>query len=130
MDKRLTAIFVIIVVLVALVGGTYYYTTISSKTTTTQSLPTSIVVEESEQPDSLDPAASFSTPGWEVIEQVYQGLIAPEGSSLTNYIGVLARSWDVSSNGMNYTFYLRQNVTFSNGDSFTAYDVWFSLYRT
>ena len=129
MEKRIAAIFVIVVVIVALVGGAYYYTTHSSNVTTTKSLPTSIVVEENDKPDSLDPGSVETTPGWEIIDQVYQGLIAPNGSSVTSYVGVLARNWTVSSDGMNYTFYLWQNVTFSNGDPFNAYDMWYSIYR-
>jgi peptide/nickel transport system substrate-binding protein len=129
LEKRIAAIFVIVVVVVALVGGGYYYTTLSSKVTTTKSLPTSIAVEESEQPDSMDPASVTSTAGWEVIDQMYQGLVAPNGTSITSYVGVLARNWTVSSDGMNYDFYLRQNVTFSNGDPFNAYAIWFSIYR-
>jgi peptide/nickel transport system substrate-binding protein len=31
---------------------------------------------------------------------------------------------------MTYTFWLRPNVTFSNGDPFNAYVMWFSIYRT
>ena len=120
----------IVVVIVALVGGAYYYTTLSSSVTTTKSLPTSIVVEENDKPDSLDPGSVTTTPGWEIVDQIYQGLIAPNGTSVTTYVGVLARNWTVSSDGMNYTFYLWKNVTFSNGDPFNAYDMWFSIYRS
>ncbi len=35
----------------------------------------------------------------------------------------LAESWEVSADGAEYTFYLRQGVTFHNGDPFTADDV-------
>ena len=31
---------------------------------------------------------------------------------------------------MNYTFVLRHGVTFSNGDPFNAYVMWYSVYRT
>jgi len=88
------------------------------------------VVEEESQPDSLDPAVAYTTPGWEIVEQVYQGLVAPDGTSYTTYIGVLAQNWTVSSDGMNYAFSLRPNVKFSNGDPFDAYVMWFSIYRT
>jgi peptide/nickel transport system substrate-binding protein len=90
----------------------------------------SLVVEESEQPDTLDPAVTYQTSGWEIVEQVYQGLVAPNGSSVTEYVGQLASDWSVSSDGMSYTFNLRHDVTFSNGDPFNAYVMWFSIYRT
>ena len=35
----------------------------------------------------------------------------------------LAESWKISADGTEYTFYLRQGVTFHNGDPFTADDV-------
>ncbi len=93
-------------------------------------MPTSLVAEEESQPDSLDPAVSYTTPGWEVVEQIYQGLLAPNGTSYSTYVGDLAQNWTVSSDGMTYTFWLRPNVTFSNGDPFNAYVMWFSIYRT
>ncbi|MEM1654680.1 MAG: ABC transporter substrate-binding protein [Thermoplasmata archaeon] len=100
----------------------------------TQNLPKNVkdtlVVEEGEYPDSLDPAVTYSTPGWEIMNQIYQGLVAPNGTSYTTYIGVLAKNWTISPDGMNYTFYLRENVTFSNGDPCNAYTIWFSIYRT
>jgi peptide/nickel transport system substrate-binding protein len=39
----------------------------------------------------------------------------------------LATSWDISKDGLTYTFHLRKNVHFTNGDPFTAADVVFSL---
>ncbi|MFI5448940.1 MAG: ABC transporter substrate-binding protein [Candidatus Bathyarchaeia archaeon] len=78
----------------------------------------------------MDPAVSYTTPGWEVVEQIYQGLLAPNGTSYSTYVGDLAQNWTVSSDGMTYTFWLRPNVTFSNGDPFNAYVMWFSIYRT
>ncbi len=130
---KIQGIAVIVVLIVAVVGVVYFYSAIKTPTTTSSStsqLPTSLVVEEESQPDSMDPAVSYTTPGWEIIEQVYQGLLAPNGTSYTTYIGVLAENWTVSSDGMTYTFSLRPGVTFSNGDPFNAYVVWFSMYRT
>jgi peptide/nickel transport system substrate-binding protein len=104
--------------------------TSSSSSSSSSQLPTSLVAEEASQPDSLDPAVTYTTPGWEVVEQIYQGLLAPNGTSYSTYVGALAQNWTVSSDGMTYTFWLRPNVTFSNGDPFNAYVMWFSIYRT
>lgn len=41
----------------------------------------------------------------------------------------LATHWDISPDGLTYTFTLRPEVTFSNGDPFTAESVKFSLDR-
>ncbi|HXZ89655.1 MAG TPA: ABC transporter substrate-binding protein [Candidatus Dormibacteraeota bacterium] len=132
---RIQGIVVIVVLLIAIAAGAYYYSTSrmptqASTSTSTVQFPTSLVVEEESQPDSLDPAVTYTTPGWEVVEQVYQGLLAPNGTSFTTYIGSLAQNWTVSSDGMTYTFNLRPGVTFSNGDPFNAYVEWFSIYRT
>jgi peptide/nickel transport system substrate-binding protein len=87
-------------------------------------------VDELTEPDYLDPAVTYETSGWEIVEQIYQGLLTYNGTSITNYEGVLASAWTISPDGMNYTFELRPNVTFSNGDPFNAYVMWYSVYRT
>ena len=131
---KIQGIAIIVILIVAVVGVVYFYSAIKTPSITTgastSQLPTSLVVEEESQPDSMDPAVSYTTPGWEIVEQVYQGLLAPNGTSYTTYIGVLAENWTVSSDGMTYTFSLRPGVTFSNGDPFNAYVMWFSIYRT
>ena len=123
---KLQAIVVIVVVLVAVAGAAYFYSASRAPTVSN----TSLVVEEESQPDSMDPAVTYTTPGWEVVEQVYQALLAPNGTSFNTYIGVLAENWTVSSDGMTYTFFLRPGITFSNGDPFNAFVEWFSIYRT
>ena len=131
---RMQGIVVIVVLVVAIAAGVYFYSanrpTSTVTTTSTGQLPTSLVVEEETQPDSMDPAVSYETSGWEIVDQVYQPLVAPDRTSETAYVGVLARDWTESADGMTYTFSLRQGLTFSNGDPFNAYVMWFSIYRT
>lgn len=134
------AVLVIVLVVVALGAVLYLYggktspstttPTTTTSTTSTTRFPTSLVVEEGEQPDSVDPAVEFTTSGNEVTFNVYQGLVAPLLQSTTQFVGVLAQNWTASANGMTWTFGLRHNVTFSNGDPFNAYVMWYSLYRS
>jgi len=89
-----------------------------------------LVVDQSEIPDTLDPGETFSTPGWAAVQQVYQGLVNYNGSSPTNFTGVLAQNWSESPDGLHWNFTLRSGVHFSNGDPYNAYVQWFSLYRS
>ncbi len=62
-----------------------------------------------------------------VIEQVYSTLMAldPDAKPYPE----LAESFDVSDDGLQYTFKLRPGVTFHNGDELTADDVKFTFDR-
>lgn len=40
----------------------------------------------------------------------------------------LAQNWNVSSNGYDYTFNLRPNVNFSDGNPLNSYQIWLSMY--
>jgi peptide/nickel transport system substrate-binding protein len=124
-NKTKAAVGVVVILIVIISASTYI-----ANVPRQSQVKSSLVVEEAEQPDSLDPAVTYQTSGWEIVDQVYQGLVAPNESSVTSYVGQLASAWTVSSDGMTYTFNLRNGVTFSNGDPFNAYVMWFSLYRT
>ncbi|MEZ4711330.1 MAG: ABC transporter substrate-binding protein [Caldilineaceae bacterium] len=55
---------------------------------------------------------------------MYDSLIFPEADG--TYSPALADSWEVSDDGLTYTFHLRQDVTFHNGEPFTADSVVYS----
>ena len=47
---------------------------------------------------------------------------------IIEYLPGLAQNWTISPDGLTYTFTLRPNVTFSNGDPLNAYQVWMEMY--
>lgn len=62
-------------------------------------------------------------------ELVYDPLVRSDPTGGDKLVPGLASSWDVSSDGLTYTFHLRPGVEFSNGQKLTAQDVKFSLDR-
>jgi len=126
MDPRWrNAIILVIVVIVILSFVTLRVTTSSCLKSTNP-----LQIDQSEIPDTLDPGETFSTPGWAAVQQVYQGLVNYNGSSSTNFVGVLAQNWTNSSSDLQWNFTLRSGVTFSNGDPYNAYVQWYSFYRS
>ena len=80
------------------------------------------------EPPNLDPTAGAAAAIDEVVyANVFEGLtrIGPNGEVLP----ALAASWDVSPDGLTYTFHLRANARFHDGTPFDASDVKFSLDR-
>ncbi|MGI9331892.1 MAG: ABC transporter substrate-binding protein [Gammaproteobacteria bacterium] len=86
-----------------------------------------LVAAFSADPAGFDPVRGPSGMSHVVIEQVYSTLMAldPEAKPYPE----LAESYDVSDDGLAYTFKLRQGVQFHNGDMLTAQDVKFSFDR-
>jgi peptide/nickel transport system substrate-binding protein len=119
-------IIVLAIVVVVIVAGVTLRVVVQNCLSSTNPM----LVDQSEIPDSLDPGETFSTPGWAAVQQVYQGLVNYNGSSATNFTGVLAQNWTESSSGLQYNFTLRPGVHFSNGDPYNAYVQWFSFYRS
>lgn len=78
---------------------------------------------------SLDPADAYDSGSFIPIQNSYDTLITYPMTTIGTLVPDLATSWNVSSNGLVYTFHLRHNVTFSNGDPLTAQDVVFTFDR-
>ncbi|RNL82705.1 ABC transporter substrate-binding protein [Halostreptopolyspora alba] len=62
-----------------------------------------------------------------LLTNVYEGLVELDADGEVR--PALAESWDVSDDRRTYTFQLQPDVTFSDGESFTAEDVKFSIER-
>ncbi|HEY7471985.1 MAG TPA: ABC transporter substrate-binding protein [Gemmatimonadota bacterium] len=77
-------------------------------------------------PASMDPIQAVDVYRGQLVVYMYDGLVRyEEGGPQPN----LASSWDVSDDGLVYTFHLRDDVTFHNGRKFAADDVRYSFER-
>jgi len=78
-------------------------------------------------PTALDPQKQSLTAIWKVVEQIY-GRLTRVRPDLT-VEPELAESWEISPDGLVYTFKLRRGVTFHDGTPLKASDVKFSFER-
>jgi ABC-type transport system substrate-binding protein len=88
----------------------------------------SIVITYKDDVATLDPAIGYDWQNWSMIKSIFDGLMdyAPGTTELRPG---LAERYDVSPDGLVYTFYLRPGVKFHNGREMTADDVKYSLDR-
>jgi peptide/nickel transport system substrate-binding protein len=76
----------------------------------------------------LDPAYETDGNSFMVCDNLYEQLVAYKDESTDTEPG-LATSWDISPDGLTYTFHLREGVTFHDGTPFNANAVVFSIGR-
>lgn len=86
-----------------------------------------IVVGIQQDLDSLDPHLAVAAGTKEVLFNVFEGLVKPDEKG--NLVPAVASSYEVSEDGMTYTFKLREGVKFHNGKEVTAEDVEYSINR-
>jgi ABC-type transport system substrate-binding protein len=86
-------------------------------------------------PYSWDPQIDYDIVAIEEMQNIFQTIVQYNGSSTVSFIPTLAAALPTQDNGgisqdyMTYTFQIRGDQYFSNGDPATAYDVWFSMAR-
>ena len=90
---------------------------------------TNFVEADIDEPLSLDPAWDYETAGANIIQNVYEPLVMYKRDSVTDFVGVLATDWKTSADGKTWTFTIRKNVKFHNGDTFQPSDVAYSYVR-
>ena len=86
-------------------------------------------------PYSFDPQVDYETVGYEVVLNTQATLLFYQGNSTSQWFPYAATSVPTVGNGIssdlrNYTFTIRSDMRFSNGDPLTAYDVWYTTIRT
>lgn len=92
-----------------------------------------LIISVPTAPDIFDPHA---TGGWDTYKhtlQMFEGLsrenLTDPNSTFPELEPALAESWDISPDGLTYTFHLRQGVQFHDGTPFNAAAVEFNVRR-
>jgi len=81
-----------------------------------------------EEPQTLDPHLAEGVPSSHILRDLFEGLTAeaPNGKVVP---GAAVR-WNISRDQLTYTFYLRRDAVWSNGDPVTAEDFVYSFRRS
>jgi peptide/nickel transport system substrate-binding protein len=122
----IVAIIAVIIVIAGVVG---YYLTIP----TGPKIKDTLVMGTTDSVEScLDPARAYDFFGWEIIQSLGSGLVdyRPGATGSPDDITpALATSWSVSSDGLQWTFNLRQGVKYNDGTEFNATNVKYTFDR-
>lgn len=70
------------------------------------------------EPQTLDPALAEDVHAFGVLVDLYEGLVIEAGDGSLS--PGAAESWDISADGRRYSFHLREEAVWSNGDVLTA----------
>lgn len=130
MRKRLLSYLLMALLTMAALGGCSSGGTEESSGDNSSKEPVyggSVVVGIQQDIDSLDPHKATAAGTKEILFNIFEGLVkADENGNLMNAV---ASDYTISEDGLVYTFTLRENVKFHNGNVVTAEDVKYSLER-
>ncbi len=87
-----------------------------------------LVFAQGADPRGLDPALVDDGESSKVMCQIYEGLLKYAKDS-TEVEPCLAKDWEISEDGLVYTFHLQEGVTFHDGTPFNAEAVKFNIDR-
>lgn len=84
--------------------------------------------DNGEEPQTLDPHLAEGLPSLHILRDLFEGLTleAPDGRIIPG----AAIRWNISRDGKTFTFYLRRDALWSNGDPVTAQDFVYGLRRS
>ncbi|MDH3786936.1 MAG: peptide ABC transporter substrate-binding protein [Xanthomonadales bacterium] len=80
-----------------------------------------------EEPETLDPHLAQGVPATRILRDLFEGLTAE--SAAGDLVPGAALRWNISRDARTYTFYLRRDLVWSNGDPLRADDFVYGLQR-
>lgn len=122
---KVTLSFLLILMTIALSGCSGDN---ESKNDNNISQDNSVVVGIQQDLDSLDPHKAVAAGTNEVLFNIFEGLVKPDEEG--NLVPCVASEYDISEDGLTYTFTLRDNVKFHNGAVVTVEDIVYSIERS
>ena len=81
-----------------------------------------------DEPETLDPPMSTGQPEARIYMALYEGLVEYHQKNLRP-VPALAERWDVNNDSSEFTFHIRRNARWSNGDPIDANDFVYSVRR-
>lgn len=93
-----------------------------------KSVPQELTYIETSDPETLDPAVMTGVPEHTLALALYEGLVSQDPETLEPRPGVASR-WERSGDGRTYTFHLRPDAKWSNGEPLTSEDFRWSIFR-
>ncbi len=79
--------------------------------------------------ETLDPAFMYDTASSEVIQNLYDPLVFYKREKIDEFVPALATDWEISDDGLTYTFNIREGVMFHEGGTLEPHDVAYSIWR-
>ena len=80
-------------------------------------------------PQTFDPAFAAAAPDTDAVRALFEGLTDYDPQTLAP-VPAVAKRWESSADGRVWTFYLREDAKWSNGENVTAFDFVRSWQRT
>jgi len=90
--------------------------------------PGAFVIGEAVSAYDLDPASTSASIDFRILRGMHETLLLLGDDGMTLEPGA-AESWEVSDDGLTYTFHLREDARWSNGDPVTANDFVMGWFR-
>ncbi len=87
-----------------------------------------LVIINGGEPDTIDPAKIRGQPEGRIAYALFEGLTRYKANGETE--PGMAERWEISPDGLHYTFHLRDGIRWTNGDPITAQDFVWSWLRT
>ena len=120
-SKKILGIAIVIIIII--IGGVAYYLTYKPPVVKDR-----IIIGTTDKITTLDPANAYDYLSCNVIMNVFDGLVRYKLGTTELEPG-LAESWEISDDGLEYTFHLRPGVKFHDGTPFNATAVKWSIER-
>lgn len=120
MKKKVISMLLAAMMTASLVGGTVM-------TAAAEEGGKQLSVQVGPNPETIDPALNSAVDGGNMILHAFEGLIIVDKDG--QYAPGQAESWEVSEDGLTWTFHLREGLKWSDGTDLTANDFVYSWKR-